>query len=177
MNPFIFTSESVTKGHPDKVSGIDPGLSAGDIVIGTELLQHDFDVTAFGHAKGYLCTGTDHNSPTVFYADEGLTDALESTAISQFPEKRIGRGRIATGDLFVSDSGKKQELWETFKASAAEMEGAAIAQTASCAGVPFEVLRVISDRANGRAAQSFEVFEEETAGLASAVIGSFLGII
>ena len=113
MKPFIFTSESVAKWHPDKVSGIDPGLSVGDIVIGTELLQHDFDVTAFGHAKGYLCTGNDHNSPTVFYADEGLTDALESTAISQFPEKRTGRGRIATGDLFVSDSGKKQELWET----------------------------------------------------------------
>lgn len=157
--------------------GIDPGLSVGDIVIGTGLLQHDFDVTAFGHAKGYLCTGNDHNSPTVFYADERLADALESTAISQFPEKRIGRGTIATGDLFVSDSEKKQELWETFKASAAEMEGAAIAQTASYAGVPFAVLRVISDQADGKAAQSFEVFEEETARLSSAVIESLLSII
>lgn len=157
--------------------GIDPGFSVGDIVIGTGLLQHDFNVTAFGHAKGYLCTGNDHNSPTVFYADEKLADALESTAISQFPEKRISRGTIATGDLFVSDSEKKKELWETFKASAAEMEGAAIAQTASYAGVPFAVLRVISDQADGKAAQSFEVFEEETAKLSSAVIESLLSII
>lgn len=159
------------------VGGIDPGLSVGDIVIGTGLLQHDFDVTAFGHAKGYLCTGDDHNSPTVFYADKSLSDALESTATSQFQEKRVGRGTIATGDLFVSDSEKKQELWETFKASAAEMEGAAIAQTASYAGVPFAVLRVISDQADGKAAQSFEVFEEETAKLSSAVIESLLSII
>lgn len=157
--------------------GIDPDLSVGDIVIGTGLLQHDFDVTAFGHAKGYLCTGDDHNSPTVFYADKSLSDALESTATSQFPEKRVGRGTIATGDLFVSDSEKKQELWKTFKASAAEMEGAAIAQTASYAGVPFAVLRVISDQADGKAAQSFEVFEEETARLSSAVIESLLSII
>ena len=157
--------------------GIDPALSVGDIIIGTGLLQHDFDVTAFGHAKGYLCTGNDHNSPTVFYADERLAYALESAAISQFPEKRVERGTIATGDLFVSDSGKKRELRETFKVSAAEMEGAAIAQTASYAGVPFAVLRVISDQADGKAAQSFETFEKETARLSSVVIEALLNII
>jgi len=183
VNAARCTQLLIDRFNPDAIvntgiaGGIDPGLSVGDIVIGTGLLQHDFDVTAFGHAKGYLCTGDDHNSPTVFYADKSLSDALESTATSQFQEKRVGRGTIATGDLFVSDSEKKQELWETFKASAAEMEGAAIAQTASYAGVPFAVLRVISDQADGKAAQSFEVFEEETAKLSSAVIESLLSII
>ena len=26
----------------------------GDIVIGNELVQHDFDITAFNHEKGYI---------------------------------------------------------------------------------------------------------------------------
>ena len=157
--------------------GADPSLSVGDIVIGTGLLQHDFDVTAFGHAKGYLCTGKDHDRPTVFRADERLADALERAAISRFPQRRVKRGTIATGDLFVSDGEKKRELWETFGASAAEMEGAAIAQTAFYAGIPFAVLRAISDQADGKAARSFEEFEEETAGLSSDVIESLLNNI
>ena len=157
--------------------GTDPSLSVGDIVIGTGLLQHDFDVTAFGHAKGYLCTGKNHDRPTVFPADEGLADALESAAAERFPQRRVKRGIIATGDLFVADSGKKRELWEVFGASAAEMEGAAIAQTAFFAGIPFAVLRVVSDQADGKAARSFEEFEEETAGLSSDVIESLLNKI
>ena len=70
--------------------GTDSSLSVGDIVIGTGLLQHDFDVTAFGHAKGYLCTGNEHDRPTVFRADEKLADALESAAAERFPERRRG---------------------------------------------------------------------------------------
>ena len=38
--------------------GLAPGLSVGDVVVAAGVLQHDFDVTAFGHAKGYLCTGS-----------------------------------------------------------------------------------------------------------------------
>lgn len=157
--------------------GTDSSLSVGDIVIGTRLLQHDFDVTAFGHAKGYLCTGNEHDRPTVFRADEKLADALESAAAERFPERRVKRGIIATGDLFVADSGKKRELWELFGASAAEMEGAAIAQTAFFAGIPFAVLRVVSDQADGKAARSFEEFEEETAKLSSDVMESLLNNI
>ena len=29
-------------------------LEIGDIVIGKKLVQHDFDITAFGHQKGYI---------------------------------------------------------------------------------------------------------------------------
>ena len=34
--------------------GIDSSLSVGDIVIGEKLVQHDFDITAFNHPKGYI---------------------------------------------------------------------------------------------------------------------------
>ena len=29
-------------------------LEIGDIVIGNKIVQHDFDITAFGHPKGYI---------------------------------------------------------------------------------------------------------------------------
>ncbi len=54
------------------------------------------------------------------------------------------------------------------------MEGAAIAQTAAYAGILFAVLRVISDQADGEAAESFELFEKQTAELSSAVIQNLI---
>ena len=47
--------------------GLNPMLEIGDIVIGEKLVQHDFDITAFGHTKGYI-TGVGDK----IYADEFL---------------------------------------------------------------------------------------------------------
>ena len=60
--------------------GIGPGLSVGDAVVADGLVQHDFDVTAFGHARGYLCTGGDSSSPTVFRPDAAVQSALRRAA-------------------------------------------------------------------------------------------------
>ena len=180
VNAARCTQLLIDRFQPDAIintgiaGGLDPALCVGDVVIGTGLLQHDFDVSAFGHAKGYLCTGAEDDRPTVFSPDKQLVEALAAAAMEHVPAERVKRGQIATGDLFVSDKGKKQELWDDFGASAAEMEGAAIAQTAFYGQVPFAVLRVISDQADGKASESFSTFEEETAALSSAVIKSFL---
>lgn len=157
--------------------GIDGSLEVGDIVIGTELIQHDFDVTAFGHAKGYLCTGERDDSPTVFTSDKRLVMLLRDAIAEAGAKGKILAGRIASGDVFVSDIKMKQSIYREFKALAAEMEGAAIAQTAAYAGVPFVVLRVISDRADGTAAGSFEMFEKQTAALSGAIVRNFIGLV
>ena len=57
------------------------------------------------------------------------------------------------------------------------MEGAAIAQTVAYAGVPFVVLRVISDCADGAAAESFEVFEKQTAALSGTIIRNLINLL
>ena len=141
--------------------GLSQGLGVGDVVVGAELVQHDFDVTAFGHARGYLCTGEDDTKPTVFRSDEQLVSLVADLAVDA--PYTIRRGRIATGDAFISSRAAKAELSSLFAADAAEMEGAAIAQTAAACGVPFLVLRAISDLADGTAADSFDAFEQETA--------------
>lgn len=166
--------------HPDYIinsgiaGGIDASLSVGDIIIGEELVQHDFDVTAFGHSKGYLCTGERDDVPTVFRSDKKLVYLLESSAKEAGGSGKVRTGRIASGDIFVADRTLKESISHEFKAAAAEMEGAAIAQTAAYADIPFVVLRVISDQADGEAAESFETFEKQTAELSSAVIQNLI---
>ena len=82
--------------------GLAPGLSVGDVVVAAGVLQHDFDVTAFGHAKGYLCTGGDDTAATVFPADEALSGCFAAAAQAILGEGHVHRGLIATGDQFIS---------------------------------------------------------------------------
>ncbi|MBQ6622733.1 MAG: 5'-methylthioadenosine/adenosylhomocysteine nucleosidase [Mogibacterium sp.] len=158
--------------------GTAEGLQVGDVVIGTDLVQHDFDVTAFGHAKGFLCTDEPDDKPTVFTADPALVDGL-AAASQKLPAgtRRIHRGRLASGDQVIASTETNAEIAGLFGAMAAETESAAIAQTASYAGVPFAVIRVISDLADGTAPESYETFEIESADFSAAVIQEFLAAL
>lgn len=154
--------------------GTAAGLHVGDIIVGTDFVQHDFDVTAFGHVKGYLCTGERDDRPTVFYSDIQLIEELIRAAKTAAPERDVREGRIASGDQFVSTEEKKEEIAAEFGAVCAEMEGASIAQTCAYAGVPFAVLRVISDLADGTAPENYDQFEKSSADLSAAVIRQFV---
>ena len=153
---------------------IDPSLNVGDIVIATDLVQHDFDVTGLGYVKGYMFTGSDTKKPTLFHADPDLVARIEKAAGKHADVKRINKGIIASGDVFVSSSKVKNDIRKTFSAMAAEMEGASIAQTAAYGNIPFAVVRVMSDRADGKASVSMKEFEEETAKLSASVLESFI---
>lgn len=157
--------------------GVAPGLSVGDAVVADGLVQHDFDVTAFGHAKGYLCTGGDSSKPTVFVPEQKVQDSLFQAACALLGEGHVHRGTVATGDQFISGRESKAAIWEQFHASAAEMEGGAIAQAAALSGVPFGVIRVISDLADGTAPFSFDQFEQETADRSAAIVKRTLALL
>ena len=132
--------------------GLDPTLNIGDIVVSTDLVQHDMDVHYFSHPRGMI-PGL---GIAFFAADTSLVQAaMEAGATIT--------GRIATGDCFVSDSEKKQDIAQTFNAMCVEMEGAAIAQTCFLNGIPFVVIRSISDKADEDATISFEQFVEQAA--------------
>jgi adenosylhomocysteine nucleosidase len=153
--------------------GLADGLSVGDIIVGTEFVQHDVDVTALGYAKGYLCTGTEPDRPTVFSADPAVTELLVRTAEANAEGRTVREGRIASGDQFVGTPEKKAEIRKEFGADAAEMEGAAVAQTACSAGLPFAALRVVSDLADGTDAGSYDEFEEAAAHISADIIREF----
>ena len=147
---------------------LSPALGIGDIAIATELLQHDMDTSAIGDPIG-LVSGINR---IYFEADsktvQKLTDCVTACG------GRAERGRIASGDQFVADAARKRFIREQFGAIACEMEGAAIAQVATVNGVPFAVLRAISDSADGGATMDFPTFAAEASARSVAVLRKFL---
>lgn len=157
--------------------GLDPRLAVKDLVVATGALQHDFDLTAFGHVKGFL-TGEDDTKPTVFAADAALADRALAAAARVLPTgSKAITGLVASGDVFVDDSALKASLRDDFGAAAAEMEGAAIAQTAVANGIPFAILRTISDLAEHDASVSFDELERYAGQLAGDITVALLGTL
>lgn len=178
VNAAACTQFLADKFSPDYIintgiaGGVSKGLSVGDVVLATHLVQYDFDVTALGYAKGYMCTGVNPDKPTIFYADESLSSHFEKSA--EMVGTTLHRGVIASGDMFVANADKKKEIAEMFNASAVEMEGAAIAQCAYLNNIPFVIVRAISDLADGTAAKSLDDFEYKSAQISSAIIKNLL---
>lgn len=159
--------------------GLAAGLRVGDLVLATDAVQHDFDLTAFGYVRGYVAGMGDGTAPTRYACDAKLCAAFRTAADALLPE--LGHayieGTVATGDVFVDSTPLKRELIAAYGAAAAEMEGGAIAAVAVQNGVPFVVVRAISDLAEGGATVSFETFEVEAARTSAAITCRMLGCL
>ncbi len=122
---------------------LDPeGLDVGDLVVATDCVQHDFTVAPLGYAPG-LVPGRER---VEFVADAPMRQAALEAAAAVAPEVRAVCGRVASGDQFVATEQERERIVSMFGARCCEMEGAAIAQVATLNGVPFAVVRAISDK-------------------------------
>ena len=130
--------------------GLNDSLNIGDIIIGEKLVQHDFDITAFEHEKGYIT-----DTGTFFKGDKGLIQSLKNIKLEN---TKIITGTIASGDIFCTDPKMKEKIKTKFNADCCEMEGAAIAQVCYLNKVPFIVIRSISDIPNGKNHIDFNQF-------------------
>ena len=65
-------------------------------------------------------------------------------------------GRIATGDWFVNDHATRDAIAQRTGADLVEMEGAAIAFVAERFGVPWIVIRSVSDAGDASAPTAFD---------------------
>ncbi len=148
---------------------VDPTLKVGDIVVSTDALQHDTDVTALGYELGQM-----PGEPLAWGADETLRDlALE--AAQYLEEVKVLAGRVVSGDQFIADADKVAQIRETFGAACAEMEGAAVAQVCAKAAIPFVIIRSISDTADHDAEVNFREFTPLAAKRAKRVVRGMLG--
>ena len=132
-------------------------LNIGDIVISNDVVHHDVEATVWGYAPGQI-PGMEVAD---FPGDEDLAKLAERVCAEVNPDIRAMRGRVASGDQFISDNATKQRIIDTFGADCAEMEGAAIAQVCYLNRVPFVILRTISDKADGSAVADNTHFTEE----------------
>lgn len=155
----------------------DHAVKVGDIVVADFLVQHDMDATPIFPRFQVPLTGQSH-----FASDMPLTNQLAKAATDfiahdmrhlldandiagfRLHQPQVHRGLIASGDEFIDNRGKLAQLKEALPSLlAVEMEGAAVAQVCFEFGVPFAVIRTISDSANEEAPVNFLQFIDRVA--------------
>lgn len=151
------------------VSGaLKKSFNIGDIVIGENVVQHDLNLTPLGVAPGYI----QELSLTKLPCDESAVQTLKECAgILEFS---YHTGTLASGDLFVTKQNAKNTLKREFGAVAADMESAAIAITCKMSGIPFAVIRAISDSSNDESQDVYTEFLDYTASRSIQVVDLFI---
>jgi len=155
----------------------DKSVRVGDIVVAESLVQHDMDASPLFPRHEVPLTGISHfgsdrqmalqliAAAQTFLAS-GFDDAIDTAerAVFALQAPRVHRGLVASGDQFVGSRERIQALGEALPGLlAVEMEGAAVAQVCFELGIPFGVIRTISDNANENAATDFMRFVKAVA--------------
>ena len=138
-----------------------PELHIGDVAISTACVQHDMDTTAVGDPVGLISGINMIELP----ADTKIADELDRVCAAANVNHRLGV--IASGDQFVHTTERREWIVSTFKASAVEMEAAAIAQVCFVNKIPFAAIRVISDEASGDVKIDYMTFVKAAAATSS----------
>lgn len=134
-------------------------LDIGDILISKIALHHDMDATNFGYPLGQV----PQMDIKEFPADEAMIALAEKTCKQQLPELNTLVGRVVSGDQFIAAKDVKEKLISNFQGDCCEMEGASIAHGAYLNGIPFVILRAISDKADDSAQMDYPTFEKHAA--------------
>lgn len=145
-------------------------LSVGDIVISEDTVQHDMDTSIFGDPIGII----PRMEESYFKADENLVRMAVEAAKELSDEIHVFKGRIASGDQFISSAEGKAKIWKNVQGYCAEMEGAAIAQVCYLNQIPFVIIRSISDNAEAQADIAYEKFVPLAAENSSRVVEAML---
>lgn len=152
--------------------GASEGVCVGDIVVGEQLVQHDMDSSPLFPRFEIPLTGVS------LFATDAMLSTYVIQAASDFLREdfarvihandcktfnltapRVHHGLIASGDQFIAHSAKMDLIRQDLPATlAVEMEGAAVAQVCFEFGVPFAVVRTISDSANEASPVDFTSF-------------------
>ncbi len=127
-------------------------LNIGDVVIAKHTVQHDFDITAFGHSKGYI-TGVGQEIP----CDRELVSKFQKI-IENGDERNynVKLGIVASGDIFCTDIEMKNKINAKFDADVVDMECAALGQVCYLDNIPFISIRCVSDIPNGSNESDFD---------------------
>ena len=176
VNAAMCAQTMIMSYAPEKIinTGVAGSLSAelgvGDIAIADSAVEHDMDTTAIGDEPGLVSVNGQLlvRIPTDSALTEGLANAADNLGIKHIV------GTIASGDQFISTREAKARIAEKFNAVACEMEGAAIGHVCCANGVPFAVVRAISDSLTDGSAMEYETFKRLAADMSNKLIFKFL---
>lgn len=165
----------ILKFAPDRIINTGVGgslsekLAIGDIAVAESLVQHDMDTSPLGDPVGFISGINVINIP----CDEKVVETLVACVENLGGIKAL-KGVIASGDQFIADAAKKDFIRSNFDAVVCEMEGASIAQVCYTNGVPFGVVRAVSDCADGSSHMDYGEFLPMAAASAAKLIESFV---
>ena len=145
---------------------LDNAIDIGDIVVSTDAVQHDFDVTPIGFERGEI----PYTGLYAFPADETLRALAVSAVRASAPEIHVFEGRVCSGDQFIASREQKETILANFGGECCEMEGGAIAHACYLNNTPFVIIRAISDKADDSEEVSFKEFEEAAAERCAAIV-------
>lgn len=158
--------------------GIHHELNIGDIVIGNKLVQHDLDARPLIKQYEIPLLGLTHTEAdpewliraeyavSSLFNSKGLHHVISAPDIDAFSlhNPKWKTGTIASGDQFFYLSDQKKQLQtELPETLCVEMEGAAVAQVCHESGIPFVVIRTISDDADEHSPDNFPRFIKKIA--------------
>lgn len=157
------------------VSGsLDASMNVGDIVLGTQLYQHDMDTRplfnqfeipllgkTFFEAKKNVAL---EKAAAAFIATIEAHISTEKLNEFNISHIKMSKGAILSGDQFISSKEKVASLKKAIpNALCVEMEGASVAQVCYEYEIPFSIIRIISDNANDEAPIDFPEFTKSVA--------------
>ena len=143
-------------------------LSIGDVVVSTAVVQHDMDTSPIGDPVGLISGINKIELESDVGAADKMCACLDALGI------RYARGVVASGDQFIASDGERGRITSQFGALCCEMEGAAVGQVAYMHGVPFLVLRALSDDANGNSPDDFPAYCVKVSETSSKAIAAFM---
>ena len=152
-------------------------VRVGDIVIAESLVQYDMDarplfprfevpLTSLSHFPSDATLSEQLAGAARRFLDADFETEIDEDERRQFrlERPRVHRGLVASGDQFVSSRSHVTRLATDLPGLlAVEMEGGAVAQVCFELGVPFAVMRSVSDNANEDAATDFLRFVKSVA--------------
>jgi adenosylhomocysteine nucleosidase len=160
VNATICTQMMIDRYEPTAMifsgvaGGLLPNMRAGDMIIASHVIQYDMDLTAFGRRHGEM-PGRDRLTECDPTLVEQATKAFDLAFDGIDGAPNLMLGTIASGDKFVQDTETLRWLQREFAALATEMEGAAFGYTCNLNGLPFVVIRGLSDTAGETATGDF----------------------
>jgi adenosylhomocysteine nucleosidase len=174
VNASVGTTLLIDKLKPDCLintgvaGGIQEDIQVGDIVVSSEVRHHDADATAFDYEFGQI-----PKMPPAFAADERLVTMARHVSMNDH-NVRTHYGPVVSGDSFIHETNQVEKITERFpNTMAVEMEGAAIAQTSYLFGIPFVLIRSISDKVqeNGSSVTYTQCLEQAAENSVKMVLG------
>lgn len=170
INAAAKTQALISEYKPDLIintgiaGALDPSVRVLHIILSNQTILHDIDAALFDSFYPHT---------TAFDADAAVLEhAVAAAAELGFDAQT---GKVATGNAFIADDATKKDIHERTGAMCVEMEGGAVAQVCAMNGVPFLIIRTISDDADDDAPDTYDQFEIQAADRSAHLVLELIG--